>query len=151
MSTDADALAPQVVRHGNQIVRFLGRKVCATSSERPGVQRWSELTAYVTASGTWICQRIGHSTVAHDPECPHVTRRMPSWLEAHEEATVHRTPCPECQPVVGDAMDPHTRLESQRYTILQAESAGALALMLTEGRDQVPAIVAKLVEGIMSK
>lgn len=148
MDEMSTTLAPQSVRDGNRILRFLGRRVAEASSARPGVQRWSELIAYETTSGSWICQRIGHSTVAHRPECPHVNHRMPSWLEAKEESKVRRTQCPECQPVVGDGMDPHTRLEAQRYTIISAESAAVLCDLLAEGRDKPPPVVARLIEEI---
>lgn len=142
------ALSPQRVRDGNRILRFLGRKVAEASSQRPGVQRWVELIVYETSSGSWICQRIGHSTVAHDPACPHVNRRMVPWISAGEESKVHRTPCPECNPAVGDLMDPHTMLESQRYTTLLAESADDLCALLIEGRDRLPTVVEKVVKEI---
>lgn len=149
MSTET-VLAPQEVRDGNRILRFLGTRVAEADSSRPGVQRWSEMVVYRTAGGTWICQRIGHSTVAHRPDCRHVNHRMPSWLDAHEEARVRRTACLECQPAVGDSMDPHTLLESQRYSVLQAANYDELIAMLTAGRsrEQVPPVISKLLAKI---
>lgn len=132
------------VRDGSRLLRFHGQRLAFSSSERPGVQRWSELTLYQTATGEYLIQKVGRSTVAHSPECHYVTHRMPSWLDAREEGRVRRTPCVECQPLVGDDMDPHTRLEPQRYTLLRAATLTEVRNVLTEGRDRPPAVIARL-------
>lgn len=73
---------------------------------------------------------------------------MPAWLDAREEAKIHRTPCPECVPAVGDAMDPHTRLEPQRYTAMILPSLDDVVVLLSEGRGrtQLPAVVCRLLD-----
>lgn len=58
---------------------------------------------------------------------------MRSWLEAGEEGKVRRVPCLECQPAVGDAMDPHTMLECSVHRVLQAWSPATLAQILLAG------------------
>lgn len=139
-------------RDGNRILRFLGWEVAHSSSARPGVERWSELTLYRTAGGEYILQKVGRSTIAHDPECRFVNHRMPSWLEAREEGKVPRTACMECQPAVGDLMDPHTRLEPQRYTVLRTSNYEEMVKMLEDGRAprEVPFLVKRLIEQAQS-
>lgn len=139
------------VRDGNRVLRFRGIEVCSVSSERPGSARWSELSVYrLEGAGGWLLQRVGRSSVAHRPECRFVSRRMVSWLEAREEGRFRRTPCVECQPAVGDAMDPHTRLEVQRYSVYQAANAAGIAEILLDGREMsdVPALVREAVRRV---
>lgn len=133
------------VRDGNRILRFLGRKIASGSSERPGIPRWSELAVYETRSGEFLLEKVGRSTIAHDPDCRFVTHRMPSWLEAREEGKVHRVPCPECSPLVGNAMDPHTRLEVQRYRVYGAATLQGLVDILRGDRDRIPSLVADVI------
>ena len=130
---DAD-IGVQTVKDGNRILRFVGLRLASVSSARAGAPRWSELTVYRLRNGEYLLEKVGRSTVCHRPECPRVTRAMPSWLEAREEGRVHRTPCPECQPLVGNAMDPHTRLEAQRYTVMSAPTLDGLHTLLTASR-----------------
>lgn len=58
---------------------------------------------------------------------------MRVWLEAGEEGRVRRVPCLECQPPVGDDMDPHTMLECSMHRVLQAWSPQTLAQILLDG------------------
>lgn len=139
------AYQEHAVRDGSRVLRFLGWKLAANSSSRPGVQRWSELAIYKTLGGDYLLEKIGRSSVAHTPECRYVSHRMPSWLEAREEGKHRRTACTECQPLVGDQMDPHTRLEIQRYTVLLASSLDELVDTLVDGRDSLPALITSLV------
>lgn len=132
------------VRDGNRVYTFPGWQIAYASSERPGVPRWSELTMFVTLTGEYYLQKVGRTTVAHQPDCRFVNHRMPSWLEALEEGKVHRTSCAECQPAIGDGMDPHTRLEPQRYTVLRGTDLKDITEMLAEGRDHLPPVVARL-------
>ena len=134
----------QSVRDGNRVLRFLGWKLAAVSAARPGVQRWSELELYVSTAGEYLVQKIGRTTICHRPECRFVTHRMPSWLEAREEGKVHRTPCLECAPLVGNRMDPHTQLEVQRYTVFRAASMEEVTAILVDGRENVPTLVRAL-------
>lgn len=149
MSTDA--LAPQEVRDGNRLIRFSGRLIARTTSERPSAQRWSELALFQLTTGEYMLSKVGRTSVAHAPECVKVTRRMPSWLDAREEARVRRTPCPECRPQCGDGMDPHTRLEPQRYTAMILPSLDEVVLVLSadnqggaRSRDQLPPVIDRL-------
>lgn len=134
---------PRTVRHGAQVLRFQGALLGAASSTRPGAARWSELTVYRLANGNYIIAKVGRSTVAHLESCRRADAdRMVRWIEAGEEGRVRRVPCPECQPEVGDRMDPLTLLETSRYTVLQAHNPEDLYQALrgtraTEGRPPV--------------
>ena len=135
----------QRVRDGNRIYTFPGWQVAYSSSERPGVPRWSELTLYKTVSGEFYLQKVGRTTVAHREDCRFVNHRMPAWLDAHEEAKVRRTACAECQPLVGDRMDPHTRLEPQRYSVYRSDTLLGIYVLLQEGRSNLPPVVSRLI------
>lgn len=140
-------LLPRTVRDGKRVLRFNAEVIGAATSARPGAARWSELVIYRLQPSQYLVSKVGRSTVAHRPTCAHANpRRMRRYVEAAEEGLVHRNPCPECQPEVGDAMDPQTLLEPSRFTVLQAHSAVALVAMLTEGRDALPEIVSEVLK-----
>lgn len=136
----------RTVRNGREILRFEAEVVAAATSQRPGVMRWSELVIYQLLSGQYVVSKIGRSVLAHRPDCLLVTDEMVTWLEAEEEAIVHRFPCLECNPDVGDRMDPQTMLETSRYTVLRARDGEELRSVLTQGRDHLPAIIRKLIQ-----
>lgn len=73
---------------------------------------------------------------------------MPSWLEAGDEALIHRMPCLECLPTVGDEMDPQTILETTRYTVLQARDAEDVRRILVRGSSSQPVIVRKILAAL---
>lgn len=121
----------RTVRDGQRVLRFQADVLAAASSHRPGVLRWSEIVIYRLAGGQYVISKVGRSVVAHRPDCSKVYPDMPTWLEAGEEAQVHRTGCLECLPEVGDQMDPQTVLEAQRYTVLRAGTPAELQDVLT--------------------
>lgn len=104
---------------------------------------------------SYILSKVGRTTIAHRPECGRVTRWMVSWSDAGEEARVHRHPCIECRPVVGDGMDPHTILEATRYTALWVHSPPELVAVLLQGRpgqpDQTPLHLSAIVSRIVAR
>lgn len=134
----------RTVRNGREILRFEAQVIAAATSQRPGVMRWSELVIYQLPSGQYVVSKIGRSVLAHRPECLLITDEMVPWLEAEEEAQVHRYPCLTCNPQVGDQMDPQTVLEPSRYTVLRARDGEELRQVLTQGRDHLPGIIRKL-------
>ena len=123
---------------------FDAELVASASSQRPGVPRWSELNVYRLTSGALILHKIGHSLVAHTPDCWRVRQEMPTWLEAGEEGRVHRVPCLECQPTVGNDMDPHTRLETQRFRVYQARSVTEMIQVVASIQNGSPELVKRL-------
>lgn len=150
---------PQEVRNGRRVLRFDAVVLAEATSKRPGAPRWTELTVYGMDGGTFMVAKVGRSLVAHAPECPSVSPRMPTWLDAagfaesDGEARVHRVPCIECQPAVGDGMDPQTRLEPTRYSVLQANTPAELVTVLTRDRpagsaSQVPPLVVEVLRQV---
>ena len=121
------------------------------------MQRWTEIVVYLLPDGSYLLSKVGRSTIAHRPDCVRVNRWMVTWLEAEEEARVHRRPCVECMPVVGDEMDPHTVLESTRYTARQAKDSDELLALLLQGRPgdsplalaALPALVRRIIEQVI--
>lgn len=138
----------RTVRNGKEILRFEAKVIAAATSQRPGVVRWSELVIYQLPSGPYVVSKIGRSVLAHRPDCILVNDDMVPWLEAEEEAMVHRFPCLTCNPLVGDQMDPQTMLETSRYTVLRARDEHELRSVLTQGRDHLPGIIRKLLQGL---
>jgi hypothetical protein len=104
------------------------------------------MAVYRLLGGGYLLHKVGRSRVAHRETCPRVTWQMPSWLDAGAagEAQVHRWPCPECRPVVGDGMDPQTRLEATRTRALVTPDAATLVDTLVEGRRSPPELVQTL-------
>lgn len=129
----------RTVRDGQVLLRFEADVIASATSQRPGISRWSELAVYRLPSNRYVIWKIGRSVLAHRPECPRVGKGMVTWLEAGEEARVHREPCLECSPTVGDDMDPHTVLEATRYTVLRARDPQNLLDVLTNSSHGKPA------------
>lgn len=142
----------RTVRDGPRVFRFQADVLAAASSHRPGVLRWSEIVIYRLADGQYVISKVGRSVVAHRPECHRVYPDMPTWLEAGEEAQVHRTGCLECQPEVGNRMDPQTVLEAQRYTVLRARSPEELQAVLVGRREgQFPRLIRDVLAQVEAK
>lgn len=148
MPGSTSSMITRTVRDGSRVLRFEADVVASATSHRPGVPRWSELALYRLASGSYIIWKIGRSVVAHRPECYMVKTGMPSWLEAGEEARIHRMPCLECLPEVGDEMDPQTILETTRYTVLQARDADDVRRILMRGSTSQPVIIRKIISAL---
>lgn len=138
----------RTVRNGREIYRFEAKVIASATSQRAGVMRWSELVVYQLPSGQYIVSKIGRSVLAHRPDCILANDEMVPWLEAGEEAQVHRFPCLTCNPLIGDQMDPQTLLEPSRYTLLRARDETELRDVLTQGREHLPGIIRKLLQGL---
>lgn len=146
---------PHLVRNGRQVWRFSGRVLGAASSMRVDAARWSELTVYGLLNGSYVRSKVGFSLVAHRPDCPLVDRQMTAWLdlEDRDEVARNRVPCVVCQPVVAPGMDPHTMMESIRYTATVARDAAHLGRILRDGRPagQLPRLVLRVIEQVMDQ
>jgi hypothetical protein len=138
----------RTVRDGTTIFRFEAKKVAAATSQRAGAVRWSELVIYQLPSGEYVVSKIGRSLLAHLPTCRLIRPNMVTWLEAGEEGKIRRVPCLECNPEVGDKMDPQTVLESTRYTILRAKDREELRSVLAQGREHVPELIRRLLADV---
>ncbi len=140
----------RTVRDGTKVLRFEADVLATATSKRAGAPRWSELVVYRLPSNAYVISKIGRSLIAHRPECVRVYPDMPTWLEAGEEATVHRVPCLECLPVVGDQMDPQTVLEATRYTVLRARDPQQLYQALLGRTRRLPAIVSEVIKQVQT-
>lgn len=131
------------------MLRFEADVLATATSQRAGAPRWSELIVYrLTQSKQYVVWKIGRSLVAHRPDCSRVYPEMPTWLEAGEEAQVHRVPCLECLPEVGDHMDPQTVLEATRYTVLRARDPEQLYQALLNRTQRPTALVEHVVSQV---
>jgi hypothetical protein len=86
------------VNDGPRILKFEGRELGFSSSERPGADRWIEFTLYKTSGdGQYVLSRVGVSNLYHTPEC-RFTRRgyLPEVPRAEGEKD--RVACGECRP-----------------------------------------------------
>jgi hypothetical protein len=139
----------RTVRDGARILRFDADVLATATSCRPGAPRWSELVVYrLTRSKEYVVWKVGRSLVAHRPECHRVYPEMPTWLEAGEEAQVHRVPCLECQPEVGNEMDPQTVLEATRYTVLRARDPEQLYRVLFNRTQRPTQLVTEVIDQV---
>jgi hypothetical protein len=136
----------RTVRDKDRVLRFEAEVLATATSKRPGAVRWSELVVYRLPSQQYVISKIGRSVLAHRPDCYRVYPDMPTWLEAGEEAQVHREPCAECLPVVGSGMDPQTVLEATRYTVLQARDPENLYRALHNKRGRTAGIVEDILQ-----
>ncbi len=110
------------VKNGNRVLRFEGRHLAHSSSERPGASRWIEFDLYKTNAGSYVLSRVGVSKVYHSSVCPLVLRyglHEASWADLEADAS----PCEECEP---DANDPVVYPEAYRHWTLRAEEPEAV-------------------------
>lgn len=125
----------RTVVDGKATLRFNAEVIGASTSERAGVPRWSELVVYKLAGGQYLISKVGHSTVAHRPTCEKANpRTMRSIGQLRGEVPVRRTPCTLCWPDVGNEIDLRTLMEADRHSVLQAHDARAVVQTLTNGR-----------------
>lgn len=110
------------VRNGNRLLRFEGRVLAASSSERRGSPRWIEFTLYKTAAGSYVLSRVGVSLVYHSSVCPLVQRYGLHEIDS-EELPIEALPCEDCDP---DESDPVVFPEEYRYWTLVSEEPEAI-------------------------
>lgn len=136
------------VRDGGKDIQFHAAVLGATTTERPGAPRWTELTVYRLPlgdeiegpRGVYVISKVGRSTVAHNPACPHA--RHHQMDEAGRGPWPgERTPCLTCQPNVL-VLEPDTLLERNRYHVLRARTPADLVKVLLQGRPGDPRPVA---------
>jgi hypothetical protein len=82
-----DLMAPEqhTARDGRRVITFQGELVASASSANPSSKgRWTELRVYRSKGGSWIVEKVGRSTVVHEPGCERVqTEKLPRFQEAH--------------------------------------------------------------------
>lgn len=136
------------VRDGDNDLQFYAAVLGATTTERPGAPRWTELTVYRRPQedevdqprGMYVVSKVGRSVVAHLPSCKNARRhRMTPVSQTPRPG--ERVPCMTCLPNVL-ALEPTTLLEGTRYLVLQARTPADLAKVLMQGRPGDPVPVA---------
>ena len=138
----------RTVKDGKATLRFQAEVIGASTSERAGVPRWSELAVYKLAGGQYLISKVGYSTVAHRPTCEKANpRMMRSIAQLRGEVPVRRTPCTRCWPDVGNEIDLRTLMEVERHSVLQAHDARQVIQTLTDGRGEqdLPELVLEVI------
>lgn len=136
------------VRDGEHDIQFHAAVLAAATTERPGAPRWTELTVYRLPlgeevdqpRGMYVVSKVGRSTVAHAPTCPHARRHQMDEVGTGPWPG-ERTPCLTCQPNVL-VLESDTLLERTRCHVLRARGPADLAKVLLQGRPGDPAPVA---------
>lgn len=99
---------PYQLRDDRRVIIFTGVKLAGVSSERRGVQRWTDIDIYRTDAGRYIVNRVGVSVVAHSVDCSQVASKKRYGIDKimpDECAPRDREPCPICRPDVEAALD----------------------------------------------
>ena len=120
----------RVANDGKHQLRFPAAVLAAATTQRPGAERWTELTVYRTQiadeeppEGLYVVARVGRSMVAHRAKCSKVdTRGMGPFVERAGE---RRVPCRFCLPVL-DPARPGTVIERTKHTLSRARTAADL-------------------------
>lgn len=89
------------LRDDRRTIIFKGVKLATVSSERDGVQRWTDIDIYRTDAGRYVVNRVGVSVVAHSIDCSQVANKRRYGIDKimpDECAPRHREPCPICRP-----------------------------------------------------
>lgn len=70
-----------VVRDGAKHLTFEGALLAHISSRRPSSPRWTEMSLYRTAGGTYVYEKIGRSRVVHMPGCNKLVQPLPRFQD----------------------------------------------------------------------
>lgn len=146
---------PHQARNGRHLLRFTGCVLGAASSEHPDSPRWSELVVYGLTNSSYVRSKIGRSLVVHAPNCPLVDWHMTAWMEVQRDAaerSLRRVPCAVCQPAFTEGWDPHTMVESTRYSATVASDPEELAMLLTSRRaGKQPRLIEEVIQQVCIK
>jgi len=71
------------VQDGSRVLTFDGVLLGSASSKRSGSPRWSELRLYKTTGGSYVLEKIGRSTVLHEPGCSSIIGVIPRFEDEH--------------------------------------------------------------------
>lgn len=132
------AILTRVAFDGGRRVEFRGEVLAASTTQRPGVGRWTETTVYRThrlsedgGRGIYVVAKVGRSIMAHRRTCLDTdTRRLPAYLASPGQG--RRMACLVCTPQL-DPPGPDVVVEVDRNRLFQADSAHALAEVLFPG------------------
>ena len=121
----------RVAYDGGRQIQFRAAVLAAATTQRPGAERWTELTVYRAPIadeepplGLYVVARVGRSVLAHRARCPKVdTRGMPPFTENPEGP--RRVPCRFCLPSL-DPPIPGAVIERTKHTLHRARTAADL-------------------------
>lgn len=71
------------VRDGSRLLTFEGELIASISSEKDDSARWTEMSLYRTAGGSYVLEKVGRSVVTHVPGCPEILGDIPRFQAAH--------------------------------------------------------------------
>jgi hypothetical protein len=138
------------VRDGSRLITFDGVLLGYISSQRASNPRWTEMTIYKTAGGSYVLEKVGKSLVTHMPGCKEIKGRYPRFQEAHpgddpDDGYVYCA----CVPSTYD----FTRLlaEEDRYWAMVAQEPARVVDALhrkREGEQHLPRIALQLLEQV---
>ena len=122
--------------------RFDGVLLGASSSQKPGVNRWVEFALHRSGGGSYVLSRVGRSSFFHRPDCAVVSRNE-LRIDVVPPGGV---PCELCRP---DPEDGALCPEMPRYWAAMFTDPGALIRALEQNGDSgryVTNVAARLVE-----
>src|SRR5687767_210089 len=110
------------VKDRNRTLKFDGRKLGSSTSKREGAPRSVEFALYVTASGTYVYERIGQSNVFHHIDCE-VVERNELKFDPEDYLEDWHVPCELCYP---DEEFDDIIIEKPRYYAMVSDSPAAI-------------------------
>lgn len=85
------------IRDGDRTLKFNGKLLAKSTSERPQAFRWIEFELYKTESGSYILSRVGVSLIFHGAACPMVKKYKLTEIFSNE-LNAKAVACQECSP-----------------------------------------------------
>jgi hypothetical protein len=110
------------VKHNSRTIKFDGRRLSRSTSKRPDSDRWVEFALYVTASGTYVFERIGQSNIFHHIDCE-VVERNDLEYDPQDILEDRHVPCDICYP---DEEVDDIIIEKPRYFALVSDHPAAV-------------------------
>lgn len=132
------------VKNGQRIIEFDGDLLSSSSSQSNDSVRWVEFSLYLTAGGSYVLERIGHSLIYHDIGCEVVDRSGLKFKPGEQVGPQH-VACPDCDP---DPDDPNDIIviEKPRYFGLWSESPEVVLESLYGTRNYMTKVAERLIE-----
>lgn len=132
------------VRNGQRTIEFDGEKLSTSSSQTNDSTRWVEFSLYLTAGGSYVLERTGHSLVYHDINCA-VVERSKLKFKPEDQVGPEHVPCEECDPNPADPND-ILIIERPRYFGLWSENPADVLESLYGTRNYLTKVAARLIE-----
>ena len=132
------------VKNGQRIIEFDGELLSSSSSQNNDSVRWVEFNLYLTAGGSYVLERIGHSRIYHDIGCEVVDRSGLKFRPGDLVGPEH-VACPQCEPDIQDPNDIIV-IEKPRYFGLWSESPDVVLESLYGNRNYMTKVAERLIE-----